>query len=148
MTEIEEVYREDTIGRRYHTPTKSKKGTIHRDEPASEMVSLNLNSPMDKEEFKKLTDSLKVIYIQHLRKTFGCTSTQIAEMLGYSSCHFSRLMSNLNQKGLFKKEKEVKYMREKLQRFMIGRYGVDAFNKFLLHYKTSFPQRFIYLKLL
>lgn len=28
--------------------------------------------------------------------------------------------------------KEVKTMKEKLQRFMIGRYGVDAFSKFLM----------------
>lgn len=105
MTEIEKAYKEDTIGRRYHTPTKSKNGTINREEPPSEIVRLQLNTPINKEDFKKLTDSLKVIYLQHLRKTFACTSTQIAKMLGYSSSHFSTLVSKLNQKGLFKKGK-------------------------------------------
>lgn len=105
MTEIEEVYRDDTIGRRYHTPTKSKKGTVCRQEPPSEVISLQLNSPMNKEEFSKLTDSLKVIYLQHLRKTFACSSTQVAEMLGYNSSHFCTLTSKLNQKGLFQRGK-------------------------------------------
>lgn len=103
MTEIQEVYKEDTIGRRYHVPTKSKRGTVFRTEPPSDVVSLDLNTPINKEEFKNLTDSLKVIYIQHLRKTFCCTSTQIAEMLGYNVSHFSTLVSKLNLKGLFKK---------------------------------------------
>lgn len=102
MTEIEEVYREDTIGRRYHTPIKSKKGTAYKEPPPAEVVSVKLNAPMNRDEFKKLNDSLKVTYIQHLRKVFGCTSTQIAEMLGYNPSHFSTLISKLNLKGLFK----------------------------------------------
>lgn len=125
MTDIEEVYRDDTIGRRYHVPTKSKKGTVLRKEPPSEVVSLQLNSPMSREEFNKLTDSLKVIYLKHLRETFACTSTQVAEMLGYNTSHFSTLTSKLNQKGLFKRgERPTKKQ-------------VVAWNKFLKSAESS-----------
>lgn len=105
-TEIKEVYKDDTVGRRYHIPTKSKKGTVLRKEPPSEVVSLQLNSPMNKDEFNKLTDSLKVIYLKHLRQTFACSSIQVAQMLGYNSSHFCTLTSKLNQKGLFQKGKK------------------------------------------
>lgn len=119
MTDIEEVYREDTIGRRYHVPTKTKKGTVQREEPPSEVISLQLNSPMSKEEFKNLTDSLKIVYIRHLRKTFSCTQAQVAAMLGYNSSHFSTMVSKLNQKGLFKRGEQP------------TRKQITAWNKFL-----------------
>lgn len=118
MTELEEVYREDTIGRRYHTPTKSKKGTVIREEPPSEVSSLNLNTPISKEEFRNLSDSLKVIYIQHLRKTFCCTSAQMADMLGYNQSHFSTLVSKLNLKGLFKKGRPNKKQKAEWRKFL------------------------------
>lgn len=120
VTDIQEVYREDTIGRRYHTPTKSKRGAVLREEPPSEVLSLNLNAPIDKEEFRNLSDSLKVIYIQHLRKTFCCTSAQVASMLGYNHSHFSTLVSKLNQKGLFKKGRPNKKQIAAWKKFLKG----------------------------
>lgn len=101
MSDIQEVYKEDTIGRRYHTPIISKKGGTFKEPKPETPITVNVKSPISLEEFRKLTDSLKIIYIKSLREQYGATSTQIAEMLGYSPSHFSKIVSKLGLVGLF-----------------------------------------------
>lgn len=102
MTDIQEVYMEDTVGRKYRAPIVSKRAGESKGENG-EMTTLNLNEPISKSEFRKLSDALKVMYIQNLHKTYGVTMKQIAEMLGYNVSHFSSsVISRLNLKGQFK----------------------------------------------
>lgn len=101
--DLHEVYKAETVGKHYHVPIVSKKGGTFQEPPAEEVVSVNLNEPIKKEEFRKLSDSSKIMYIKHLRERYEVTATQIAEMLGYNPCHFSAyIVSPLNLKGLFK----------------------------------------------
>lgn len=104
MTDLQEVYKAETTGRHYHVPIVSKKGSTFKEPPAEEVVYVNLNEPIKRDEFKKLSDSSKAMYITHLRERYEVTATQIAEMLGYNPCHFSAyIVSPLNLKGLFKR---------------------------------------------
>ena len=104
MTEIQEVYQEDTSGRRYRTPIITKGGYTYKMPPIDEPTTISLKKPMTRDEFKGLSDSLKVIYITHLKEQYGCTATQIAKMLGYSSNYFSKkIVSALNLSGVFKR---------------------------------------------
>lgn len=108
IDEVKQVYQEDTVGRKYHTPIISKKQTKDKGDNG-ELMTLNVNKPMSKEEFRQLSDSLKVMYIQHLRKTYGVTMTQIADMLGYNVSHFSsKIISRLNLRGQFRGRRPTK----------------------------------------
>lgn len=82
MTEIQEVYKEDTSGRRYHAPTLSKKGERYKEPPSEPPVTVNIKRPMRRDEFRRLSDSLKAIYIKSLCEQYQATATQIANMLG------------------------------------------------------------------
>ena len=105
MTDIQEAYAEDTVGRKYHAPIKSKRLSESKGENG-DVTTLNLNEPMTKEEFRKLSDTLKVMYVRNLHQTYGVTMKQIAEMLGYNVSHFSSsVITRLNLKGMFKGRK-------------------------------------------
>ena len=104
MTEIQEAYKEDTIGRRYHAPILSKKNDLHNNAKAEDPVTLNLNKPMGRSEFKGLSDSLKTLYIKHLRDKYNVTMVQMAEMLGYSTSGFHNIVSGLKLNGIFKRD--------------------------------------------
>lgn len=102
MTEIQEVYKEDTVGRKYFRPIINKKlaDSIGSN---GKVKTLKFNRPMPKSEFKNLNDDLKIIYLKYLRETYGATLTQVAEMLGYNVSYFSsKFVSRLKLKGLFK----------------------------------------------
>ena len=98
--EIKDVYTEDTRGRKYHTNivTKQKERTK---EEAGECTTLNLNEPMVWEEFKKLTNDLKKMYITHLVKTYSITQKDMYTMLGCSLSHFHRTLTALGLIGVF-----------------------------------------------
>lgn len=108
IDEVKQVYKEDTVGRKYHIPIISKKQAEDKGDNG-ELMTLNVNKPMSKDEFRQLSDSLKVMYIQHLRKTYGVTMTQIADMLGYNVSHFSsKIISRLNLRGQFRGHRPTK----------------------------------------
>lgn len=126
MTDLQTVYKEETSGRRYHVPIVSKKESIPSAPEATDVVTLDLNKPLTKGEFKKLSDSLKALYIKHLREKYGVTLTQIANMLEYTPSHFSAgIISKLNLNKLFK------------TRAMQTRTQKKEWNKFLCYTESS-----------
>lgn len=66
-------------------------------EPA-EVATMNLNEPMDYAEFKKLPNTMKKKYLEHLFETYDCTTGAIAEMLGCSKCAMSETTRRLGIK--------------------------------------------------
>lgn len=101
--DIREVYREDTIGRKYHTNITTKKSPESKVEP-SEPVTINVNKPMKYDEFKKLNDSLKLVYINSLIENYNITIKDLCEMFGcsYATAH-TKIIKKLNLLGLFGK---------------------------------------------
>lgn len=72
----------------------------------------SLKKPMTLEEFKKLPNDLKVMYIKWIREKFNAPDKCIAEMLGVKKNTFSAYMIDLklnkgtgNQKRIWEKEK-------------------------------------------
>ena len=103
MTEIQEAYRDDTIGRRYHIPIVSKKNTTIKCD-VGDIVSINLDEPIGKEGFNKLSSTSQATYIKHIHERFGVTTEQVAAMLGYSPAHFrSAIIGKLKLQGVFKR---------------------------------------------
>lgn len=109
MNEIHEVYKEDTVGRRYHVPIVSKKMQTTFDDGGGEIICINLNKRMSKQEFSHLSDSMKAMYIRNLNENYGAAMSQIAEMLGYSSRNMSNIVSKLGLKSLFKRGRQSKF---------------------------------------
>lgn len=79
------------------------------------MKSYRLNDPMSWGEFKSMPDDLKVLYIQALRKKYGCPDAKIADMMGVGKMTFSENMKKLgispgtHAKGRSKWDKEGFY---------------------------------------
>lgn len=119
-SDIREVYNEDTKGRKYHVPIVSRRQVMMGGGSAGEVLSANLNKPMKREEFKKLSDSSKRVYIQGMRTEYGCSAKQMADMLGYSPAYFSTMASSLGLHGLFKGSRPSKKQTAKWKRFVNG----------------------------
>lgn len=101
--EIREVYKEDTIGRKYHTPITTKKSTKTVDENPSEEVTIKLDEPMNYQEFKGLDDVVKKLYLKHLVEKYNVTASMVAEMFGIANNTFStNVSSRLKVNDLFK----------------------------------------------
>lgn len=121
ITDIQEVYKEDTVGRKYHTPIITKKNNnIPAEPPATEAITINLNAPISRNEFKKISDSLKILYIKNIRQKYGASAGQIAQMLGYTQSHFSTaVVTRLNLKGLFRsRPKQTKKQQTEWKKFL------------------------------
>ena len=104
QADIQEVYQEDTIGRKYYTPIVSKKNTYSKPPKPAQVSTFNFNKPMSRDEFLKLDKSLQVMYIKYLNEQYGATAVQISEMLGYSVKLFrDKVMNPLGLKGCFKR---------------------------------------------
>lgn len=102
--EIREVYQEDTVGRKYRVPIVSKNNTLEKGDAPKEAVTLKLNQPMSYNEFKLLSDNLKIMYIKHLRQCYKATRFHVAEALGINPSTVShRIIEGLGLKGLFTK---------------------------------------------
>ena len=117
MNEIHEVYKEDTVGRRYHVPIVSKKMQTKLDDGGGEIICINLNKRMSKQEFSRLSDSMKAMYIRNLNENYGASKSQIAETLGYSSRNMSNIISKLGLKSLFKRGRQSKRDAELWEQF-------------------------------
>jgi hypothetical protein len=98
--ELREVYQEDTVGRKYHTPIVSKQGSVHVEKP-SETATMNFNKPMKYKEFAKLSDSVKVLYLQYLVDHYNANAPVLCKMLGISRSFWqNHIINGLNLKGL------------------------------------------------
>lgn len=60
-----------------------------------ECKSYRLNDPMTWKEFMSMPDDIKVTYIKLLRKKFNVPGKYIAEMMGISTCYFSKEINRL-----------------------------------------------------
>lgn len=100
--EIREVYQEDTVGRKYRVPIVSKNKDVGTVESKQEPITLKLNQPMSYDEFKLLSDDLKIMYVKHLRQCYKATRFHVAEALGINPSTVShRIIEGLGLKGLF-----------------------------------------------
>jgi hypothetical protein len=107
-SEIKEVYNEDTVGRKYHTPVVSKrKRDMERVEENGEVSSLSLSEPMSRSQFESLPNSLKVVYIKHLRSVYSASMIQMASMLCIPYISFRKWMDRLELRGIFSKGKNL-----------------------------------------
>ena len=107
--ELKNAYHEDTTGRAYH-PHTATKPPVNFTDPNGEKETqcVHLDEPMKKEEFAKLNDTLKKLYIEHLRKKYNARQTDIAAMLGYDRAYFGKLCIKLGfkpRKGPYKPKK-------------------------------------------
>ncbi len=98
--DLMEVYRGDTIGRKYKKPIITKDTRI-RTEPARELRTIDLNCRMDKTEFRRLDKDTQREYIFYLHKTYGATLIEIGEMLGYSNNSIFGVTKRLKIVGKF-----------------------------------------------
>lgn len=105
--EIQTAYKEDTVGRHYHTPIVTKRSPIRMEKPSPPVI-FSLNKPIGRDDFKKLSDETKVMYIKHLKEKYNATAGQIAEMLGYNRGYFSKgFITPLGINDLFPKGGKV-----------------------------------------
>lgn len=121
--EIQEAYTEDTYGRKYHKPTITPKGavTMRNDDFCGEVQTYNFNRPLSKDEWKKLPDDLKRLYIQSLRERFAVTNKEIAATFGMGEANLYIYLNRLNlkqQSGY--KRKKPKEKQEAWERFLNG----------------------------
>ena len=86
--ELEQSYREDTVGRKYNRKTTSEMPPRTKG-GCSDVVEHNLNKPMSRLEFLSLPKDLRKVYIDFLRQKFRAGDARIAEMLGMSASAFS-----------------------------------------------------------
>lgn len=98
--EIKEAYREDTVGRKYHAPIVGKNKPRLNGE-SGPVTSVNLNEPMTWAEFRGLSDTLRIKYLEHLRDYYKATVTCIAEMMGTHRTRLSGLISKMGRQGMF-----------------------------------------------
>jgi hypothetical protein len=101
--EIRECYREDTIGRKYHTPIVTKNRPMRINGENGDVTTLALDKPMTWDEFKGLSDSLKTTYIVHLVDKYNVGVNELCEMLGCARCTlYQRVTKPLSLGELFK----------------------------------------------
>jgi predicted transcriptional regulator len=80
--DIREAYEEDTVGRKYHNSITSKNNNYGMKTEAGNCTTLQLNEPMTWTQFKKLSDSLKIMYLKHLREKYNVNISLLAKMFG------------------------------------------------------------------
>jgi hypothetical protein len=123
FTELREAYTEDTVGRKYHVPIVSKREAKPANADAGPLRTLNLNKPMNKEQFAALPANLKRDYIVHLITEHGARRADIANMLGYSTSAFSYTCTNL---GIPRPTHKPKQASEEWKAFISGYASAEA----------------------
>lgn len=99
--EIREAYKEDTVGRKYRTPVHFKPTAMDYKEEFGDCVTLKLNEPMSWNQFKGLSDSLKVKYITHLKEVFNVSQIALAKMFNVVPSTIHKTINALNLVELF-----------------------------------------------
>ena len=97
--DLEEIYKEETQGKRIHIPIRTKSSLQKRKE-IIKMNTYNLHAPMNKSEFLALPDDLKIEYLTWLESTFRVSTYEIStDMLGYKDgSALGRLKKRLGMK--------------------------------------------------
>lgn len=119
--EIKECYKEDTIGRKYHTPITTKNNTTICKGESSEPMTLKLDEPMDWSEFKELSDSLQTMYITHLREKYNVSQGKLATMFGIVQSTIYNCCVKLGIADLFNKSQMDKEQKAAWKEFLSKR---------------------------
>lgn len=123
--DIRESYKEDTIGRKHHTSIITKPKERIEDTP-EKIHTVYLNRPILWKEFKKLPNSLKKMYIEHLRDTYHASQTEIRAMLTCGAATIHRCFTELNLIGTFPRGNAKKTKKQ-----------IKAWNAFLNNTETT-----------
>lgn len=118
--EIKEVYKEDTVGRKYHNTIVSKNKPTPKVD-SSDPISININEPITYQELKTLSDSTKKLYIKSLHDNYKITHKDLSNMLGiHPATLYRSVMIPLNLKGLFNSKgvKKTEEDRLKWEKFL------------------------------
>ena len=97
--DIQEVYREDTQGKKLHTPIQTKYVPPVKSEEKAEVHTYQTRKPMKWKEFKAMPKDLQVSYIEWLKSEYSVMTKTIAEELfhihpEYLSMHTRKLGIN------------------------------------------------------
>lgn len=102
--DVQEVYQEDTQGRRYHViPISQRRTPVGGKPKGGEIKTINLNTPITRKEFNKMSDDSKRMYIQNIHNAFGCTQGQLSQMLGFTTSYFNQVLKRLGIGKEFKR---------------------------------------------
>ena len=93
--DLKDIYRQDTVGKKIHTPIVSPTKTAFKDPSPSETVQANLYSPIERKTFFKLSNDAKKRYVSSLREKYSVTDTAICKMIGCDRSGFSKLCKKL-----------------------------------------------------
>lgn len=77
--EIREVYNEDTMGRKYHTPIITHTNGFK--EYGGEITTFKYDKPYSWLEFRRLPDEHKKIWLEYIRVRFNISQTTLAEYM-------------------------------------------------------------------
>ena len=97
----EEVYFEDTKGRKYRRSIMTKQPTKNKGK-AKDLARYNLDKRMTRVEFLKLPEDLRKLYIERLRETYCVGDVRIAEMLGMSVSAMSQQLKKIGARSKVK----------------------------------------------
>lgn len=93
--DLKDIYRQDTVGKKIHTPIVSPTKTVFKAPSPAEIVQANIYSPIERKTFFKLSDDAKKRYVSSLREKYSVTDTAICKMIGCDRSGFSKLCKKL-----------------------------------------------------
>ena len=88
-TTIQQVYRDDTIGRKYRRTIRTPMPARTKDDVEAALKKYNIGVRLYREDFLALPDDLKGKYIQRLRDCYHAPDGRIAESLDMIPSAFS-----------------------------------------------------------